>query len=150
MKSPIPAVASAIMLTALAPVQAHAATLNPSLIFLNATPAMKVVMVILIAATLGAVVVCVRKILSGPNLSGGSTFLSALRLGGPLLGLLGGAYNGLMMFMGLARGPQPFEVLAPCLAEIALLVLLGLLCGVVAVVCHWAVEARIDRTVLSH
>ena len=149
MKSPALPLASAILLLAAAPVQAQAATLNPTLVFLDAAPAMKLVMVILIAASLGAVAVCVRKLMSGPTLSGGSTFLSALRLGGPLLGLLGGAYNGLMMFMGLARGPQPFEVLAPGLAEIALLILLGLLSGVVAVICHWAVEARIDRTVLS-
>jgi biopolymer transport protein ExbB/TolQ len=110
---------------------------------------MKLVMIVLVAAIFGALAVCVRKLMSGQALSGGSTFLSALRLGGPLLGLLGGAYNGLMMFMGLARGPQPFEVLAPGLAEIALLILLGLLSGVVAVICHWAVEARIDRTVLG-
>ena len=127
MKSPVLPLASAILLAALAPVQAQAATLNPTLVFLDAAPAMKAVMVILIAAIIGAVAVCVRKVMAGPNLSGGSTFLSALRLGGPLLGLLGGAYNGLMMFMGLARGPQPFEVLAPGLAEIAMLILLGLL-----------------------
>jgi hypothetical protein len=149
MKSPALPAATAILLAALAPVQAQAATLNPSIVFLNATPAMKLVMVVLVAAILGAIAVCVRKLMSGPNLSGGSAFLSALRLGGPLLGLLGGAYNGLMMFMGLARGPQPIEVLAPGLAEIAQLILLGLLSGVVAVICHWAVEARIDRTVLS-
>ncbi len=149
MKSPALPIASAVVLLMAAPLQAQAATLNPTLVFLDATPAMKLVMVVLVAATLGAIAVCVRKLMAGPNLSGGSTFLSALRLGGPLLGLLGGAYNGLMMFMGLARGPQPFEVLAPGLAEIAMLILLGLLSGVVAVVCHWAVEARIDRTVLS-
>jgi hypothetical protein len=149
MKTPALAVASAIPLAALAPLQAQAATLNPTLVFMDAAPAMKVVMIILIVATLGAVGVCVRKLMAGPNLSGGSTFLSALRLGGPLLGLMGGAYNGLMIFMGLARGPQPFHVIAPGLAESALLVLLGLICGVVAVACHWAVEARIDRTVLS-
>jgi biopolymer transport protein ExbB/TolQ len=149
MKTPALPLASAILLAALAPAQAQAATLNPTLVFLHAAPAMKAVMVILIFAMIAAIVICVRKLMAGPNLSGGSTFLSALRLGGPLLGLLGGAYNGLMMFMGLARGPQPFHVVAPGLAESALLVLLGLLCGVVAVACHWAVEARIDRTVLS-
>ncbi|WGM39732.1 MotA/TolQ/ExbB proton channel family protein [Caulobacter sp. NIBR1757] len=149
MKSPALSLTPAIIVLALAPVQAHAATLNPTLVFLDATPAMKVVMLLLVALTLAAMAVCARKLMSGPDLSGGSSFLSALRLGGPLLGLLGGAYNGLMIFMGLSRGPQPFYVVAPGLAESAMLVLLGLLCGVVAVVCHWAVEARIDRTVLS-
>lgn len=149
MKSPTLCLTPAILALGLAPVQAQAATLNPTIVFLDATPAMKAVMLILVLLTFAAIAVCGRKLMSGPSLTGGSTFLSALRLGGPLLGLLGGAYNGLMIFMGLSRGPQPFYVVAPGLAESAMLVLLGLLCGVVAVVCHWAVEARIDRTVLS-
>ena len=40
-------------------------------------------------------------------------------------------------------------VLAPGYAEAALLFLLGLLAGVVGVICHWIIEARIDRTVLG-
>ena len=53
---------------------------------------------------------------------------------------------------GVRQASRPVDlpdVLPPGLAEIALLILLGLLSGVVAVVCHWAVEARIDRAVLS-
>lgn len=149
MKTPAFSLTSAALLLAFAPASAQAATLNPALVFLDATPAMKVVMLLLVILTLTAVGICVRKLAAGPNLTGGSAFLSALRLGGPLLGLLGAAYNGLMIFMGLSRGPQPFHVVAPGLAECALLVLLGLICGVVAVICHWAVEARVDRTVLS-
>ncbi len=151
MKTPALSAATAILLALAAPAQAQAQAVNfnTNLVFLNAAPAMKAVMIILIVAILVAIAICVRKLMAGPNLSGGSSFLSALRLGGPLLGLLGGAYNGLMITVGLAHGPQPFHVVAPGLAEIALLILLGLLCGVVAVICHWAVEARIDRTVLS-
>lgn len=144
----LPAIAVGIAVAL--PVQAQAAILTPTIVFMDASPSMKVVMLGLLVATLAAIIVGVRKVLAGPNLSGGSAFVSALRLGGPLLGLLGGAYTGLMMFMGLARrGAQPIEVLAPGLAEIAMLVLLGLLAGVVAVASHWAIEARIDRTVLS-
>jgi hypothetical protein len=40
-------------------------------------------------------------------------------------------------------------VLAPGLAEVALLLGLGFVTGAVALAFNWAVEARIDRQVLS-
>lgn len=141
-------IAGALIAAAL-PGAASAATLNPTIVFMDASPSMKLVMVVLVLATVAAVAIAARKLMSGPSLSGGSAFLSALRLGGPLIGLLGGAYNGLAMFMGLSRGPQPFHMVAPGLAEAMMIIVLGLLSGVVAVICHWAVEARIDRTVLA-
>lgn len=137
---------AALALTA--PGSAHAGAMTPTTIFFDAAPSMKLLMVLLLVASLAAIVVTARKLMSGRHLTGGSAFLSALRLGGPLIGLLGAAFNGLMMFIGLAQGPQPFQVIAPGLAEVAFLVFLGLLSGVVGVICHWAVEARIDRTVL--
>ncbi len=150
MKSRMRLPAAVVAAACLVPLHAQAAVLTPTTVFFDASPLMKLIMVGLLAAAAAAIVISVRKVLAGPNLSGGSAFVSALRLGGPLLGLLGGAYTGLMMFMGLARqGAQPIEVLAPGLAEIAMLVLLGLLAGVVGVAAHWAIEARIDRTVLS-
>ena len=46
-------------------------------------------------------------------------------------------------------GQQPaYPVLAPGIAEAIFLFLLGLVAGVVAVVCNWIVESRIDRAVL--
>lgn len=126
-----------------------AGRLTPTTIFFDAAPLMKLVMFLLIIATLAAVVVAVRKVLSGPSLSGGSTFLQALRLGGPLIGLLGAAFNALMINIGIANvGDVSYAVLAPGMAEAAFLFLLGLIAGVVAVICNWVVEARIDRTVL--
>jgi biopolymer transport protein ExbB/TolQ len=112
---------------------------------------MKLLMVLLVLSMIAAVVVAVRKIAAGPQLVGGSAFLSALRLGGPLLGLLGAAFNGVMIFIGLSNqpGPIPLSVLAPGVAEALTLAMLGLLAGVVAVVAHWAVESRIDRAVLA-
>ena len=132
-----------------APGLAHAGAMTPTTIFFDAAPSMKLLMILLLVASVAAITVTARKLMSGRHLTGGSAFLSALRLGGPLIGLLGAAFNGLMMFIGLAQGPQPFEVLAPGLAEVAFLVFLGLFSGVVGVICHWAVEARIDRTVLK-
>ena len=123
--------------------------MTPVTIFLDAAVPVQAIVVALIVAAIAAVVVTVRKVASGPHLSGGSTYLSALRLGAPLLGLLGAAFNGLMMFGALAKfGPQPINVLAPGLAEATFLVVMGLLVGVVGVICHWVVEARVDRAVL--
>ncbi|WP_309629987.1 MotA/TolQ/ExbB proton channel family protein [Brevundimonas sp.] len=123
--------------------------MTPVTIVFDAALPVQVIVVALIVAAVAAVVVTVKKIASGPHLSGGSAYLSALRLGAPLLGLLGAAFNGLMMFVALAKfGPQPINVLAPGLAEATFLVVMGLIVGVVAVICHWAVEARVDRAVL--
>lgn len=125
--------------------------LNPTTVFFDAALLMKLVMVALILAALAAIVVTLGKAAQGRRLSGGSAFVSALRLGGPLLGLMGAAYTVLMMFIGMANAGSevPMTVLAPGFAEAALLFLLGLFAGAVGVTCHWVIEARIDRTVLE-
>lgn len=124
--------------------------ITPAVVFSDAAPAMQIIMLLLILSALAAIAVAVRKVLSGPRLTGGSTYLQALRLGGPLIGLLGAAYNGLMINIGIANStnPPPYEVLAPGVAEAAFIFVLGLIAGVVAVICNWIVEARIDRAVL--
>ena len=100
-------------------------------------------------ATVAAVGVAIVKLASGRRLTGGSAFLSGLRLGGPLAGLVGAAYGGLNMAIGTANaGAVPADVLARGFAEVLLLILLGLVSGSIAVMGHWAVEARIDRAVL--
>ncbi|MDO9587466.1 MAG: MotA/TolQ/ExbB proton channel family protein [Brevundimonas sp.] len=112
---------------------------------------MKLLMIALLAASLAALVVTGLKLASGRRLNGGSAFVSALRLGGPLIGLVGAAFVLLNIFLGIANfgGPVPLPVLAPGFAEAALLFLLGLLAGVVGVICHWVIESRIDRAVLQ-
>jgi hypothetical protein len=124
--------------------------LTPAMVFQDAAPPMQIIMLALLVAALGAIVVTVRKVLSGPSLTGGSAYLQALRLGGPLIGLLGAAYNVLMVNIAIANiGEQPpYHVMAPGVAEAAFLFVLGLIAGVVAVICNWIVEARIDRAVL--
>ncbi|WP_122465762.1 MotA/TolQ/ExbB proton channel family protein [Brevundimonas sp.] len=119
-------------------------------ILLNADPTMKLMMLLLIAASLAAIGLTVRKLMTDQTLTGGSTFLQALRLGGPLIGLLGAAYNVLIINIAIANiGEQPsYPVLAPGIAEGALLFVLGLIAGLIAVICNWIVEARIDRAVL--
>ena len=144
---------AAAILPLLAPgsAQAQDRRLTPTGVFFDADPVMKLVMVALVVSAVAAVVVGVRKLMSGPRLTGGSAYLSALRLGAPLLGLLGAAYVALFTFIGVSNSPTPvpFGVLAPGLAEAVLVLVLGLFAGAVAVAFHWAVEARIDRAVLT-
>lgn len=141
--------------TALAavPAFAHAASrgMTVGTVFGDAAPSMKAIMLILVAGALAAVIITALKLASGRRLSGGSAYVSALRLGGPLLGLMGAVFVLLMGFIGMANvgQPIPMAVLAPGFAEAAFLFLLGLLAGVVGVICHWIIEARIDRTVLG-
>lgn len=120
-------------------------------VFGDAAPTMQGLMILLIGAALAAIVLTVFKVASGRPLAGGSAFVSALRLGGPLLGLMGATFVILMSFLALANlgRPVPMPVLAPGFAEAALLFLLGLFAGVVGVICHWVIEARIDRAVLK-
>lgn len=123
--------------------------LTPASIFLDAALPVQSIVIALIVAAIAAVALTAKKVALGSHLTGGSAYLSALRLGAPLLGLLGAAFNGLMMFIALAKfGDQPINVLAPGLAEAMFLVVLGLIVGVVGVICHWIVEARVDRAVL--
>jgi biopolymer transport protein ExbB/TolQ len=133
------------------PIAAVAAPrLTIATVFFDADETMQFLMVALVAASLASIVVTGLKLASGKRLNGGSAFVSALRLGGPLMGLVGAAFVVLMGFIGIANfGPVPMPVLAPGFAEAALLFLLGLIAGVVGVVCHWIIEARIDRTVLQ-
>ncbi|UDF05131.1 hypothetical protein [Asticcacaulis sp. AND118] len=135
----------------LAPGMALAAPFTPLTIFQHAAMPVQVLILGLLAATAAAIAVCIRKLLQGPRLAGSSAFLKGLRLGGPLAGLVGAAFGTLNMTIGLAnvKTVPPVAVLAPGWAEIASLILLGLITGSVAVIAHWAVEARIDRAVLG-
>lgn len=130
---------------------ANAAALTLPSIFMNAAPLQKLVMLGIAASAVAALVVAGRKLAAGSKLAGGSAFVSGLRLGAPIAGVLGGAYAAINMSLGIANVPYTptLKVLAPGFAEIAALVGLGFLVGVLAVVLNWAIEARIDRQVLA-
>lgn len=152
MSKPSAATLSLAAAAALAlPAAAQAAPLTPLGIFGDAAPLMKLLILALVAATVAAIAVCSVKLASGSKLTGGSAFLSGLRLGGPLAGLLGASYTSLMIFIGLSNvaGPVPMQVIAPGIAEALFILGLGVLAGSVAVIANWAVEARIDRAVLK-
>ena len=141
-------IAPAVLAT---PGAAAAAPLTFTGVFFDADPVVKLIVVGLLIVSIAAVVVCIRKLASGSRLAGGSAFIAGLRYGGPMAGFLGACYTGLAIFVGITNAPPadlPLKVIAPGLAEVTLLALLGLLAGAVAVICHWAIEARIDRTVL--
>ncbi len=113
-------------------------------------PLLKLLMLAVIIATIAAVVICIRKLMAGSSLVGGSAFVKALRLGGPLLGLLGGSYAAMNIFIGLSSfsGPVNPVIFMPAIAEAFAVLIVGLISGVVAVIANWAIEARIDREVL--
>ena len=140
-----------LMLASIPGLASAAPRLTLSDVFGDADEVMKALMILLLAAAVIAIVVTGMKMAGGKRLPGGSAFVSALRLGGPLLGLLGAVFVLLNGFVGIANagGPVPMPVLAPGFAEAALLFLLGLVAGVVGVICHWIIEARIDRAVLK-
>lgn len=125
--------------------------ITPLDVFDLAGPLQKAVVLALILAILAALVVLMLKLSSGRRLAGGSAFLSALRLGGPIIGGLGACASLLTMTLGYAgvAGNPPLKIMAPGFAEAFLQVGLGFLAGAIAVLAHWAVEARIDRQVLG-
>src|SRR5579863_1569383 len=120
-------------------------------VFGAASLPVKAIILGLVLATLAAVVVCGMKLSAGSRLTGGSAYLSGLRLGGPLAGFVGAAYGAFAMALGIAnvKVAAPLPILAHGAAEVMLLILLGLVSGSVAVAANWAVEARIDRAVLA-
>ena len=124
-----------------APGSALAAPVTPVWIFQHATPLHQVIMLGLLFAIVAAMAVSAMKLSTGRP--GGSPFLAALRAGGPLAGLLGGASAGLNTMLGISNVPitPPLKIIAPGLAEALLLIGLGFLAGAVAVIANWAVEA---------
>jgi biopolymer transport protein ExbB/TolQ len=148
---PLHAAAAGLAVLLAFPALAEAAPMTPAVIFMHAATVPKLIMLGLFVATWAAIIICVIKLRAGRKLSGGSAFLSGLRVGGPLAGLLGAAYGCMNMAVGVANLPvsPPLNVLAPGFAEALMLVTLGLQAGAVAVFCHWLVEAKIDRAVLA-
>jgi asparagine N-glycosylation enzyme membrane subunit Stt3 len=125
--------------------------ITPLNVFEWSGPLQKLVVIALCIAVVAAIVVLALKLSGGRRLAGGSTFLSGLRLGGPIIGALGACASLFAMTLGYAGvpGDPPLKILAPGFAEAFLQIGLGLLAGAVAVFAHWAVESRIDRQVLG-
>jgi hypothetical protein len=125
--------------------------LTPFTVFRYAPPVQQFIIVVLILAIVAALAVLALKLSPGRRLSGGSAFLSGLRLGAPIVGLLGACHAGLHMTLALAsvRIEPTLKMFAPGIAQSFEMVGLGFLAGAVAVLAHWAIESRIDRQVLG-
>ncbi|HEY3798105.1 MAG TPA: hypothetical protein VGL58_07095 [Caulobacteraceae bacterium] len=136
---------------AAAPMAAVAEPLNALAIAAHASTLQKVVLLILLAATLAAAIIAARKIASGRALSGGSAFVSSLRLGGPIIGALGATYALMDSAIGMANiaGNPTLKLLAPGLAEAGFMMWMGFLAGAIGVIANWAIESRIDRQLLA-
>lgn len=114
-------------------------------VLLHAKPLVQLVFAGLIVAIAYAAFVYLRGVLARRDQRpGGLTFLAALAVGGPLIGLFGAAYGLLDMSIGIANvRPEPsLTVLAPGFAEAALSVALGLLAGAIATIGHRHLTGR--------
>jgi len=132
------------------PTAVYATPLSFTDVAANAAPVQQLIMLAIAIATLAAIILSVFKLLPG-RLSGASAFVSSLRFAGPVAGILGAAYAAWKMSIGIATitYTPTLKVLAPGFAEIATLIALGALSGIIAIVLTWAIEARIDRQVLA-
>lgn len=136
--------ASALIVSALPTIALADELLTPARIFGDAAPLQKVIILALFVAILSAFGVAAARLVKGPAHRWGAGFVSSLRLGGPLLGLLGATYSTLNGFVGLANVPvtPPLRVIAPGVAESLFVLGLGILAAVAAVFAHWAMEAK--------
>jgi hypothetical protein len=115
-------------------------------VFADAAIPQKLVMLALLLALLAALVAAAREFSGKAGGARRSTFVSELRVGGPALGLFVGALNAFHMAQTTLRLPSTptSKDLAPAIMEIAVLVGLGALTGLVAVALH-AILARPSR-----
>ncbi len=121
-------------------------------VFADASPEMKALFLLLLAATVTAVAVWALSLAKvgkadAKGLAGALGRLRIVRSAATPLGLLGASYILFFGFLGMANvRPAPtITVMAPGWAEAALAVMLGLLATTVAVACERHLEGRIRR-----
>jgi hypothetical protein len=121
-------------------------------VFADAAPEMKLILALLLIATVASVVVWAMSLgkvgkADAKGVAGALGRLRIVRSAGVPLGFLGGAYVMFSSFMAISNvRPAPsLTVVAPGLAEAMLAIMLGLLATTVAVVCERHLEARVRR-----
>jgi biopolymer transport protein ExbB/TolQ len=121
-------------------------------VFADASPEMKLIMLLLTVATVVSVAVWAMSLgkvgkADAKGVAGALGRLRIVRSAGVPLGFLGGAYVMFSSFMGISNvRPAPsLTVVAPGLAEAMLAIMLGLLATTVAVICERHLEARVRR-----
>lgn len=121
-------------------------------VFADASLEMKLVMAILLIATVASLAVWAMSVgkvgkADARSLTGALGRLKIVRSAGVPLGCLAGAYVLFSSFLAIANvRPAPtLTIVAPGLAEGALAIMLGLLATTVAVICERHLEGRIRR-----
>lgn len=130
---------------------ANPESLTPLTVFEFAPPVEQFIIVVLILAIVAALADLALELAPGGRAAGGSAFVSGLRFGAPILGVLGACHAGLYMTLAIASIPiEPtLKMLAPGVAQAFLMIGLGFLAGALAIVAHSLVEARADRQMLG-
>ena len=115
-----------------------------AVVFLDAALPQKAVMILLALAVPAALFAAATGLRRPQGTARRLIFLAELRVAGPALGLLAGALNALHMAQTIQRLPQAAtsKDLAPAIAEIAVLVGLGALAGLVAAALNAILERR--------
>jgi hypothetical protein len=124
--------------------------LTPWMVLQDAALPMQLLVALLVSGAIAAIVIAAMKLTRGGPIAGGSAYLSSLRLGAPLLGTFGVIWEAMNMFFSIAAAgaTPPLAIMAPGIVEGLMILGAGFVTGMVAVICHWAVESRIDRDVL--
>ncbi|MNT09255.1 hypothetical protein D3C72_1440310 [compost metagenome] len=141
----------ASLLLAAGPALASPSTYGMRDVLIYANGFNKMLLLVIVLLGFASVVVTVLKLARPQRLDGGSALVSAARWAAPMLGFIGAAHLLLNLMTATAQIGEaiPLAVAAPSLAEALLLVVWGLIAGVLAVGCHWAVSARIERALLA-
>ena len=120
--------------------------LRPIHIFGDSAPLQKLI-ILFLAGSIVATGVIVARALTSRRPSSGSAFVSGLKTGGPLVGLLGALYSFMNGAIGVANIPitPTARIIAPGVAESLFVLGLGVLAGAVAAFAHAFIEARSAR-----
>ena len=131
------------MIEAAAPHGLHKLTVG--LMFMDAAPVVKIVLVGLLLTGLAALVILVLGLArSSKGMPGAARFLETAMVAAPIAALFGAAWGLITIFLGIANtNVANLAVAAPGLAEAILSVAVGLLALLFAVVAYRVVKPRI-------
>ncbi len=133
---------AALALAACGSAAAQDGASRPS-VFMDASPEMKLLIAGLFVAAAAALGVWILGVIRG-RAGRGLSFLAALRVGGPLLGLVGAGYV-LMVSFSYLRPGDTFAVMAPGFAEALMAAIAGLLAGALASIGYAHLTTRAPR-----
>ena len=115
--------------------------------FMEASPDIKLLSLLFVGATTAAIVAWMRNRRNEPAKIAKQTLarLRGWRVGGPLLAAAAGAYLAMNNFVAAYAYPETptFRLMAPGLAEIAMVLWTGLLSGAVAALAYASLSGRV-------